>query len=97
MGAWSADSRTHVAHMGGGDFYGSEKSALIANAGTVRIELASADGAAKVLKEKTNVKAGEIIDAAVLSKNTLRGFLEAQIKPTPRSRTCCSRSTSRPR
>ncbi|WP_427184476.1 NADP-dependent isocitrate dehydrogenase [Bordetella bronchialis] len=80
MGAWSADSKTHVSHMDSGDFYGSEKSALIANAGTVRIELATADGATKVLKEKTNVKAGEIIDAAVLSKNKLRAFLEAQVE-----------------
>ncbi|ARP79628.1 isocitrate dehydrogenase (NADP(+)) [Bordetella genomosp. 8] len=80
MGAWSADSKTHVSHMDSGDFYGSEKSALIANAGAVRIELATADGATKVLKEKTNVKAGEIIDAAVLSKNKLRSFLEAQVE-----------------
>ncbi|AOB29606.1 isocitrate dehydrogenase [Bordetella sp. H567] len=78
MGAWSGDSKTHVAHMDDGDFYGSEKSALIANAGTVRIELA-AGGATKVLKEKTSVKAGEILDAAVLSKNKLRSFLQAQI------------------
>ncbi|CAM3595122.1 NADP-dependent isocitrate dehydrogenase [Bordetella sputigena] len=80
MGAWSADSKTHVSHMDSGDFYGSEKSALIANAGAVRIELATADGATKVLKEKTPVKAGEIIDAAVLSKNKLRTFLEAQVE-----------------
>ncbi|OZI25863.1 isocitrate dehydrogenase (NADP(+)) [Bordetella genomosp. 9] len=80
MGAWSADSKTHVSHMDSGDFYGSEKSALIANAGSVRIELATADGATKVLKEKTPVKAGEIIDAAVLSKNKLRAFLEVQVE-----------------
>ncbi|ARP84946.1 NADP-dependent isocitrate dehydrogenase [Bordetella genomosp. 9] len=80
MGAWAADSKTHVAHMDGGDFYGSEKSTVVANAGTLRIELAAADGTTKVLKEKTNVKAGEIIDAAVLSKNKLRTFLDAQIE-----------------
>jgi isocitrate dehydrogenase len=79
MGAWSADSKSHVAHMDGGDFYGSEKSALIATAGTVKIELTAADGSKTVLKEKTSVKAGEIIDTAVLSKNTLRSFLQAQI------------------
>ncbi len=79
MGAWSADSKSHVAHMSGGDFYGSEKSALIAAAGAVKIELIVADGSAKVLKEKTAVQAGEIIDASVLSKNALRSFIEAEI------------------
>ncbi|AJZ61992.1 isocitrate dehydrogenase, NADP-dependent [Paraburkholderia fungorum] len=79
MGKWSADSKSHVAHMSGGDFYGSEKSALIAAAGTVKIELTTADGATKVLKEKTAVQAGEIIDASVLSKNALRNFIEAEI------------------
>ncbi|KAH0440041.1 NADP-dependent isocitrate dehydrogenase [Paraburkholderia fungorum] len=79
MGKWSADSKSHVAHMSGGDFYGSEKSALIAAAGTVKIELTTADGATRVLKEKTAVQAGEIIDASVLSKNALRNFIEAEI------------------
>ncbi|WP_353156082.1 NADP-dependent isocitrate dehydrogenase [Herminiimonas fonticola] len=79
MGAWSADSKSHVAHMDSGDFYGSEKSALIAEAGNVKIELTAADGSKTVLKEKTAVQAGEIIDAAVLSRNALRTFLAAQI------------------
>jgi isocitrate dehydrogenase len=79
MGAWSADSKSHVAHMSGGDFYGSEKSALIGAAGNVKIELTAADGTKTVLKEKTAVKAGEIIDASVLSKKALSSFIEAQI------------------
>ncbi|RQO37206.1 NADP-dependent isocitrate dehydrogenase [Herminiimonas sp. KBW02] len=79
MGAWSADSKAHVAHMDHGDFYGSEKSALIAQAGNVKIELFAADGSKTVLKEKTAVKAGEIIDTAVMSRNALRSFIEAQI------------------
>ncbi|MFJ7567739.1 NADP-dependent isocitrate dehydrogenase [Herminiimonas sp. NPDC097707] len=79
MGAWSADSKSHVAHMDNGDFYGSEKSALIAEAGNVKIELFAADGSKSVLKEKTAVQVGEIIDAAVLSRNALRTFLAAQI------------------
>ncbi|WP_144107739.1 NADP-dependent isocitrate dehydrogenase [Paraburkholderia sp. BCC1886] len=79
MGKWSADSKSHVSHMSSGDFYGSEKSALIAAAGTVKIELTAADGAKTVLKEKTVVQAGEIIDASVLSKNALRSFIEAEI------------------
>ncbi|QHJ01224.1 NADP-dependent isocitrate dehydrogenase [Xylophilus rhododendri] len=79
MGAWSADSKSHVASMQDGDFFGTEKSALVAAAGSVKIELAAADGSKTVLKEKTAVKAGEIIDAAVLSKAKLRSFLEAQV------------------
>jgi isocitrate dehydrogenase len=79
MGAWSADSKSHVANMSGGDFYGSEKSALIGAAGNVKIELTAADGSKTVLKEKTAVKAGEIIDASVLSKKALSSFIEAQI------------------
>ena len=67
MGAWAADSKSHVSHMNEGDFYGTEKSALIAEAGDLKIELAAADGAVTVLKDKTPVKAGEIIDAAVMS------------------------------
>ncbi|AMG46831.1 NADP-dependent isocitrate dehydrogenase [Achromobacter xylosoxidans] len=79
MGAWTADSKAHVAHMDSGDFYGTEKSALIAEAGDVKIELTAADSTKTVLKEKTPVKAGEIIDAAVLSTAKLKTFLQAQI------------------
>ncbi|WP_058363097.1 NADP-dependent isocitrate dehydrogenase [Xanthomonas translucens] len=79
MGAWSADSKSHVAHMQDGDFYGSERSALIAQAGSVRIELVGKDGSVTVLKEKTAVQAGEIIDAAVMSKRALASFVQAQI------------------
>ena len=79
MGAWSADSKSHVSHMQEGDFYGSEKSALIAQAGNVKIELTTADGKKTVLKEKTAVRAADIIDAAVLSRQALRSFIEAQI------------------
>lgn len=79
MGAWSADSKTHVAHMSSNDFYGSEKSALIKEAGSVKIELIAKDGSNKVLKESTKVLAGELIDASVLSKNALRSYIAAQI------------------
>ncbi|HLT04863.1 MAG TPA: NADP-dependent isocitrate dehydrogenase [Pseudomonas sp.] len=80
MGAWSADSKSHVAHMDAGDFYGSEKAALIAADGSVKIELITADGGVRVLKEKTKVLAGEIIDASVMSKKALRNFVDAQIE-----------------
>ncbi len=79
MGAWSSDSKSHVSHMSEGDFYGTEKSALIAAAGDVKIELVAADGAVTVLKDKTPVKAGEIIDAAVMSAAKLKSFLQAQV------------------
>ncbi|MCL6701386.1 NADP-dependent isocitrate dehydrogenase [Pseudomonas sp. T1.Ur] len=80
MGAWAADSKSHVAHMSAGDFYGSEKAALIDAAGSVKIELIAKDGTATVLKEKTTVQAGEILDCAVLSKNALRNFIAAEIE-----------------
>ncbi|HEY3699110.1 MAG TPA: NADP-dependent isocitrate dehydrogenase [Spongiibacteraceae bacterium] len=79
MGAWSADSKTRVAHMTNGDFYGSEKSVLLAAAGTVKIEFVGDDGRVKVLKEKTVVQQGEIIDAAVMSRRALRTFIETTI------------------
>ena len=80
MGAWASDSKAHVAHMDGGDFYGSEKAALIEADGAVRIELAGKDGTTTVLKEKTKVQAGEIIDSAVMSRKALRAFVAAQIE-----------------
>lgn len=79
MGAWSKESQSHVAHMSAGDFYGSEQSVTVASAGAVKIQLLQSDGTIKVLKEKTNLQAGEVIDAAVLSKNALRSFLAEQV------------------
>jgi len=80
MGAWSADSKSHVAHMVSGDFYGSEKSALIDADDSVKIELTARDGTTTVLKEKTAVRAGEIIDCATLSKKALSHFIAAEIE-----------------
>ena len=80
MGAWSAASKSHVAHMESGDFYGSEKSAVIAKAGKVAIELVDSDGNTTVLKEETAVQAGEVIDASVMSAAALRAFYAAQIQ-----------------
>ncbi len=80
MGAWAKDSKSHIAHMSNGDFYGSEKAALIDAADTVKIELIAQDGTATVLKEKTSVQAGEILDCAVLSKNALRSFIATEIE-----------------
>ncbi|MGH8379336.1 NADP-dependent isocitrate dehydrogenase [Pseudomonas sp.] len=80
MGAWAADSKSHVAHMSQGDFYGSEKAALIEADDSLRIELLDKNGTTTVLKEKTSVKAGEIIDCAVMSTKALRKFIAAEIE-----------------
>ncbi|MEO0442744.1 MAG: NADP-dependent isocitrate dehydrogenase [Pseudomonadota bacterium] len=79
MGAWSSDSKSHVASMTEGDFYGSEQSTTIDSAGDVRIEHVADDNSITLLKEKTPVLAGEIIDAAVMSKSALRHFLKTEI------------------
>ena len=79
MGAWAPDSKSHVAHMTTGDFYGSEKSVTVAQATDVRIEFVAKDGTATVLKAKTALKAAEVIDAAVLSRKALRAFYAEQI------------------
>ncbi|MGU2411631.1 NADP-dependent isocitrate dehydrogenase, partial [Stenotrophomonas maltophilia] len=79
MGAWASDSKSHVAHMAAGDFYGSEQSATLANAGALKITFHGKDGSAVVLKEKTAVKAGEIVDAAVMSRKALAAFIGEQI------------------
>ncbi len=79
MGAWSGDSKSRVAHMDGGDFYGSEKSATLDKAGVLKIELHGTDGAVSVLKEKVAVKVGEIVDAAVMSRAALARFVQAEI------------------
>ncbi len=80
MGAWSSDSKSHVSHMNTGDFYHSEKSVEVAQAGNVKIELVDTNGNTTVLKEKTALKANEIIDTSVMSKNALRSFIADQIE-----------------
>ncbi|MBT8317529.1 MAG: NADP-dependent isocitrate dehydrogenase [Lutibacter sp.] len=80
MGAWSPDSKTHVATMGENDFFSNEKSVTVSKATEVKIEFFNKNGGSTVLKEKTSLLAGEIIDATVLNKKALVNFLEAQIK-----------------
>jgi len=79
MGAWSADSKSHVAHMAGDDFYGSEQSVVMEQAGSVKIEFVGADGTTKTLKDNLALKAGEVIDASRMSKKALRAFYEKEI------------------
>ena len=90
MGQWSPNSRTRVAHMSNGDFYGSEKSVTLAEATTARIEFVGKDGKASVLKEKLSLKAGEIIDTAVLSRRALRQFYAEQIEAARKERVLLS-------
>ncbi|WP_162428688.1 NADP-dependent isocitrate dehydrogenase [Pontibacter pudoricolor] len=80
MGAWSSDSKTHVAHMSGGDFYGTEQSVVVDKATDVRIEFVGANGTTSVLKDKVALKAGEVMDSSVMSKNALRSFLEKEVE-----------------
>jgi len=80
MGNWSSESKSHVSHMNSGDFYHSEKSTEVANATNVKIELVDAAGQITVLKEKTTLKAGEIIDTSVMSAKALRSFIAEQIE-----------------
>ncbi|MEX2550029.1 MAG: NADP-dependent isocitrate dehydrogenase [Nitriliruptoraceae bacterium] len=79
MGEWSPDSPAHVATMSGGDFRNSERSTTVASPTEVRIEHVADDGERTVLKEATHLEAGEIIDAAVLSRRALTAFLAEQI------------------
>jgi len=81
MGAWASDSKTHVASMSGGDFFSNEKSTTIteAQAGDARIEFVGADGAVTVLKEKTPLQPGEVVDATFMSAKALSAFLAEQV------------------
>jgi isocitrate dehydrogenase len=79
MGAWSPESKTHVAHMDGGDFYGNEKSVTIQKAGSLKIELVGADGSTTVLRDAVPVTEGEVVDATFLSAKALESFLVAQM------------------
>ena len=79
MGAWSSDSKSHVASMTSGDFYGSEQSTTIAAATTVQIVLESRSGEKTILKDGLALQAGEIIDSALMSKVALRSFLAEQV------------------
>ncbi|GAA0691546.1 NADP-dependent isocitrate dehydrogenase [Kitasatospora atroaurantiaca] len=79
MGVWTPESKTNVAHMTADDFRSTEKSAVIAEAGALRIELAGADGSTTVLRESVPVLAGEVVDASVMHVAALREFFAAQI------------------
>jgi isocitrate dehydrogenase len=85
MAAWSTDSKAHIAHMTDGDFYGSEKSVTVGKATTVRIEYVDGANNVTVLKEKTPLKDGEVIDASAMNVRALREFYAAQIEEAKNS------------
>ncbi len=80
MGAWTADSKTKVASMESGDFYGSEKSVTVSDATDVKIEFVDQNGNVTVLKASTPLKAGEIIDTSVMNLNALKVFVAKTIQ-----------------
>jgi isocitrate dehydrogenase len=80
MGAWAADSKTSVAHMNGGDFYGSETSTTVDNDGQYRIVFRANDGTERVLKDFAPLKAGEVIDSSVLHLDALKAFVKEEMR-----------------
>jgi isocitrate dehydrogenase len=80
MGAWSPESRSHVATMGDGDFRSTERSVTAGRPGAVRIEHVAPDGTVTVLKERTDVLEGEVLDAAVMRRAALDAFLAEQVQ-----------------
>lgn len=85
MGKWSQASRTHVAHMWDKDFYHNEQSVVVEKAGDVRIELVKEDGSIQVLKEKTSLLDGEVIDGMFMSVKELRQFFEEEMEGAKRA------------
>jgi isocitrate dehydrogenase len=80
MGAWSSDSKTHVATMSQGDFKSNEKSLTLGKAANVKIVLHKSNGESTLLKDKVELQEKEIIDATVMSKKALLAFLKEQVK-----------------
>lgn len=79
MGEWTKDSKSHVASMSGDDFYGSEQSVVMPKAGNVKIQWLKTDGSIEVLKEKTSLLAGEIIDSSRMKAKALKAFFAQEI------------------
>ncbi|NCN26765.1 NADP-dependent isocitrate dehydrogenase [bacterium] len=79
MGDWSSSSKSHVAHMNSGDFYGNEKSTVVKSDTKFRIEFTDQSGKKTILKEEAPLSEGEIIDASFMSVTALRNFFDKQI------------------
>jgi isocitrate dehydrogenase len=79
MGNWASDSKTDVAHMNNGDFYGTETSTTVENATKYKIVFKGNDGSEKLLKDFAPLKAGEVIDSSVMNLNALKSFVKEAI------------------
>jgi isocitrate dehydrogenase len=79
MGAWDSSSKTNVAHMDADDFRSTERSAVVTDAGSLRIELVGDDASSTILRDSVPVLAGELVDVSVMRAGPLRTFLEAQV------------------
>ena len=79
MGDWAKDSKTDVAHMNSGDFYGTETSTTVENATKYKIVFKGNDGTEKLLKDFAPLKAGEVIDSSVMNMNALKSFVKEAI------------------
>ncbi len=79
MGDWAKDSKTDVAHMNSGDFYGTETSTTVENATKYKIVFKGNDGSKKLLKDFAPLKAGEVIDSSVMNLNALKSFVKEAI------------------
>ncbi|PZU82432.1 MAG: NADP-dependent isocitrate dehydrogenase [Chryseobacterium sp.] len=79
MGAWASDSKTDVAHMTSGDFYGTETSTTVESDSKFKTVFFGNDGSEKVLKDFANLKAGEVIDSSVMNINSLKAFVQTAI------------------
>jgi isocitrate dehydrogenase len=84
MGAWSSDSKSHVATMSSGDFYANEKSVTVPAPTSVRIEHVATDGSVTTWRESLELLAGEVIDGTFMSKRALVAFLEQQVEEAKR-------------
>ena len=94
MGAWESDSKTHVASMTHGDFYGSEQSVVMPKADSIRIQLIGDDGQTTVLKDALSLQQGEVIDASCMSRRACASTSSVKSQ-MPRQRICFFRCISR--
>ena len=79
LGPWTADSKTHVAHMNSGDFYGNEKTVVMTEDDTVKWEFVDSDGNTSILKDNLQLIKGEVLDGTFMSASSLRNFIAEQI------------------
>jgi len=80
LGEWSKDSKSHVAWMEKGDFYGNEKSVVMDKEQDLKFEFVDANGNVTVLKDKLHMLKHEVLDATFMSVKALREFIEEEIQ-----------------